>query len=287
MKLEEVILRDDRASQPAANTVPVGTLYYVTDESTTERSDGTNWETYADGGASSSFTSTSTGNIDDLDFQGASLIRMNNATLATIRGLLAGNDGQRVTIVSIGAGQVSLAHQNAGSSAGNRLINKVTTGITPLAAGTGAATYQYDATTARWRLIEHEQGDWITPAFSAGDYTADSSTWGVDAGDVDTFKYRLKGTSVEVNIWIDDTDVGSGNALLSITIPNSWNLATGRAQNTCFVSNAGSVTTGMIQTISAASATKISFVPSTSGGTWTATTSDNTKVHGILVFEID
>jgi hypothetical protein len=48
--LEEVIIRDIRASQPAATTVAVGTLYYVTDEATTERSNGTIWESVADGG---------------------------------------------------------------------------------------------------------------------------------------------------------------------------------------------------------------------------------------------
>jgi hypothetical protein len=47
MKLEEVILRDDRASQPAANAVAAGTLYYVTDEAVIERSDGASWEEFS------------------------------------------------------------------------------------------------------------------------------------------------------------------------------------------------------------------------------------------------
>ena len=37
------------------------------------------------------FTSTATGNIDDLDFGTAALIRMDNASLATIRGPKAGS----------------------------------------------------------------------------------------------------------------------------------------------------------------------------------------------------
>lgn len=49
--LEGVILRDTRAAQPAANSVPNGSLYYVTDESITERSNGTTWQTFADSGA--------------------------------------------------------------------------------------------------------------------------------------------------------------------------------------------------------------------------------------------
>jgi len=36
-----------RADQPAAADVTIGTLYFVTDEDVTERSDGTAWETYS------------------------------------------------------------------------------------------------------------------------------------------------------------------------------------------------------------------------------------------------
>jgi hypothetical protein len=46
-KFQELIQRDDRASQPVATAVPVGTLYFVTDEHVTERSDGATWETYS------------------------------------------------------------------------------------------------------------------------------------------------------------------------------------------------------------------------------------------------
>src|ERR1035437_1222491 len=74
----------------------------------------------------SEFTVTTTGNIDDLDFSNANTIRMNNASLATIRGLKAGVAGQQVTIVSVGAGEVDLAHQNTGSLAVNRFQNKAT-----------------------------------------------------------------------------------------------------------------------------------------------------------------
>lgn len=53
-KLEDVILRDDRASQPLATAVAVGTLYFVTDESVTERSNGTTWDDYSGGGGGGS-----------------------------------------------------------------------------------------------------------------------------------------------------------------------------------------------------------------------------------------
>lgn len=44
MKLEQVILRGTRASQAAASAVPVGSLYFVTDEFEFERSTGAAWE---------------------------------------------------------------------------------------------------------------------------------------------------------------------------------------------------------------------------------------------------
>lgn len=52
-RLRDIIQRGTRASQPAATTVDVGTLYYVTDELITERSDGTNWQSYNDGASGS------------------------------------------------------------------------------------------------------------------------------------------------------------------------------------------------------------------------------------------
>lgn len=51
-RLQDVIQRDTRANQSAANTVAIGTLYYVTDESVTERSNGTIWQSYSIGAVS-------------------------------------------------------------------------------------------------------------------------------------------------------------------------------------------------------------------------------------------
>lgn len=47
-RLRDIIQRNTRVLQPAATAVDVGTLYYVTDESRTERSNGTSWESYTD-----------------------------------------------------------------------------------------------------------------------------------------------------------------------------------------------------------------------------------------------
>lgn len=45
--LASVIQRGTRAAQPAATAVPVGTLYFVTDETIIERSSGSAWQSYS------------------------------------------------------------------------------------------------------------------------------------------------------------------------------------------------------------------------------------------------
>ena len=168
------------------------------------------------------FSTTSTGNIDDLDFSNASFIRMNNATLSTIRGLKAGYGGQQVTIVSVGAGQVNLSHQDTGdATAANRLINPITSGVTPLAPGKGTAVYEYDATTARWRLLQHSQGAWIEVAYSAGNFTSvGGGAWTVDSGDQRAYGYYLVGSMLNLRINVADTDVAASPGItLQIPLP--------------------------------------------------------------------
>lgn len=100
-----------------------------------------------------------TGTADNLTLTGGvRLVRCTNATKLTITGMTAGYDGQVVTIMSVGTGEVHFSHQDPGSLAVNRLINVATSTTTPLAPNIGRATYIYDAMTTRWRLTGHDQG---------------------------------------------------------------------------------------------------------------------------------
>lgn len=110
-----------------------------------------------------------TGTQNDFVIGTNNLIRMNNATDVTITGIVAGIPGQIVTFVSIGAGVVYFAHENAGSATTGRLRNTLTVAPTPIAPNSGKATYIYDITLGRWRLIAHEQGTPIayTPVWTA------------------------------------------------------------------------------------------------------------------------
>ena len=153
-------------------------------------------------------TITTTGTVTALAIT-APTMRLNNATLLTIQGMAAGFPGQVVDLVSVGAGQVEFVPQSGSATAADRLVNFATIGNTPLAAGTGRASYVYDGTTARWRLRTHEQGAWITPTFNAAEYAALAPmTWTVDAADVSAFGYRLSGKTLRVSFNVNFTTVG-------------------------------------------------------------------------------
>ena len=143
-------------------------------------------------------------------------LRCNNATLLTINGIAAGFNGQVLDIASVGAGQVNFAHQNGGSAAANRLINYVTSGLTPLFQGVGNARFVYDGTTARWRMINHCQGDFITSPFNAADFTSSAGSWTVAAGDRAGLEWYLKERKITVAFQIDTTTVAGGPLFLQI-----------------------------------------------------------------------
>jgi hypothetical protein len=225
-------------------------------------------------------TITTTGNIDDLDFGNASLIRMNNATLATIRGLKAGYSGQKVTVIGINA-EVDFAHQNANSSANNRLINYVTSGVTPII--NGNTTYQYDSDTGRWRLINHEQGDWITPAFSAAVFAGNGSmTWTVTSGDRKQFQFKVVGKQLSLAYNVDGTVGGVPVSILLITLPNSYTCPTAVSdEQTTFNFIKDNTVRGSGFAISGAiSSTTFSLVKQ-DGTNWTLSAADATTVNGI------
>jgi hypothetical protein len=186
-------------------------------------------------------TTTATGTQDDGSFSGASVLRCNNATDLTITGFVAGVAGQTLTVVSVGAGNVYLAHQT-GSSSSNRLINYLATGNTPLCAGKGSATYQYDATTQRWRLVGHDQGAPLSQTFDAGDFTGSGTiTWTVASGDVSRYSYYIVGTQMFFGIGFNTTTVsGTGNEL-RWRIPNGYTAA-GNEQGILFTIDNGAFT---------------------------------------------
>jgi hypothetical protein len=169
-------------------------------------------------------TLTTTGTINDLVIGPIGLLCMNNASLTTITGIKAGQPGQLLTILSVGAGQVDLPYQNTGSAVGNRLLNAVTSGVTSLAAGKGAATYRYDTVLNSWVLVSHTQGAWITVPFSAGNFTASGAmTWTVGSGNVTDQSYLVIGNTLIYSVNVSSTTIGgTPDTELRVTLPSTF-----------------------------------------------------------------
>lgn len=99
-------------------------------------------------------TTTLTGTQHNLALgTGVATLRCTNATALTITGLTNGAKGQYLTIISAGAGTVSLSDQNASSTAANRLITGESATVT-LGAGIDSVGLVYDNTTLRWRKVQ-------------------------------------------------------------------------------------------------------------------------------------
>lgn len=156
------------------------------------------------------------------------LIFCDNATLLTVNGFGGAlpSDGWVVDVVSRNA-QVDFVHRQLAAPP-FQLLNRATFGLTSLAAGLGFARYMYDSVGAGcWRLLVHEQGDWINVAFNAADFTGNGSmVWAVDPGDVSLNKYWLKEKSLHW-AWVIQTSSVSGtpSANLLMKLPVGLNAA--------------------------------------------------------------
>jgi len=175
------------------------------------------WGTVAAGGGTTD-TTTSTGTVNDLSVTAARLLilRCNNASDLTINGITAGTAGDLLIIASVGAGDVYLAHQNTGSTAGNRLVNVITSGNTPLANGVGSAVYVYDGTTARWRMVAHQQGKFIEWSASMAETVSAGSLSSV----YKKFQYMVVGRSLQINFIFQATFSATAQ-YMSCTLPLS------------------------------------------------------------------
>ena len=214
---------------------------------------------------------------------GHTFIKWNGAADLAVTGFAGGVAGQRVTFLNIGTFVATFAHQSASSSAGNKLRNLATSAVTPVAGG-GWITYQYDGTD--WRLLAHEQGAWIVPAFSAGNFTGvGAMTWTVEAGDVLAFAYRLSGRTLVVTWRISGTSVGGtlntdlriGNAAFGGFVPTRGALVP------IYVSDNGTASIGIGQVGSGGSLLEINKVPNAN---WGASTNAS-STYGTLTFEVN
>jgi hypothetical protein len=225
---------------------------------------------------------TLTGNQDAFDPGTARTIYCDNATLLTIRGIVAGFDGQELTFISRGAGQVDFVNQHATPVAENRLKNQVT-GTISLAAGLGSVKFIYDASIQRWRVTNHDQGGWITPVFSAADYSGSSGmTWTVESGDIASFAYLLRGKTLHLSFDISGSSVGGTlSTQLIRTVPNGF-VSVRQTVVPLWVSDNNSGQAGLVF-IGAGSGVLLFFKAPLSN--W-STSTNSTRVAGQLEIEV-
>lgn len=176
-------------------------------------------------------------------------INWNGASDIAVTGIAGGSAGQFVTFHNITSSKVAtFAHQSASSSAGNKFENMATSAATPVAAG-GSITYRHDGD--QWHIFNHEQGAWITTAFSAGNFTADSGSWTVESGDVVALQYRLVGRALFVFVCINTSTVASGPPtylrMAKATYGNfTFSTANGTQFSPCYLYDGGNVI-GLLQ----------------------------------------
>ena len=89
----DIIQRDTRANQPAAGSTPAGTLYYVTDESVTERCTGSAWEDVSDAGSAGSVAT-------DAIWDTAGDLALGSGANTAAKLAIGSNDGEVLQVVS-------------------------------------------------------------------------------------------------------------------------------------------------------------------------------------------
>jgi len=131
-------------------------------------------------------------------------------------------------------------------------------------------------------------GEWINVSYDSANFTASTGTWTVDSGDQVIYRYALVGKVMFLMLRIANTDVSTTGAILRVKIPGGFTQGTGQdldyAGNVRAVDAGGTPVFGIARI--AAGDDKVELYTSPGGGTWTATSGDNTTVEAIIIIDI-
>lgn len=169
-------------------------------------------------------TTTATGNQDNFDLNGEATILRCTGAAPNFRGFTvkgaAPTPGCKVWIYALGSTSAKVAHQDANSTAANRIITPSTSG--QIVGVDGVIFLIYDGTTDRWRLADVLPGGMIS-------YGATSTVVGWAATPTKNIWYRQRGKQVEVFYHITGTSNADGT---TFTIPfTSYNSSAAFTQN--------------------------------------------------------
>jgi hypothetical protein len=126
-------------------------------------------------------------------------------------------------------------------------------------------------------------GEWTTPSFSAGTFTANGSmTWTVAAGDVGTYAYTLIGKTMTVVFTINTATVGgTPDTALRIAVPASQTAAKATANPVLILDNG----TRAIGIASVGAGDSVISIQREDNASWTASANNN-YVQGQITFEV-
>lgn len=225
-------------------------------------------------------TTTATGGQDNFaPSAGALVIIRCTGAAPNFTGFTGGVAGRRLILECLGT-TLKVTDQ-ATSTAANQIICESANG--QIVGAKGRILLVYDDTTDRWRATVLDPGAPITPAFSAGDYTADTGSWTVAAGDVATMAYQQRGKSVWVAYTLNTTTLASTPNILRIAIPGGFTAtATTYGGLQRFVDN-GAAAVGFNRVN--ASGTKIEN--GRQDGAAFSNATDATYIFGELIFEVN
>jgi hypothetical protein len=233
-------------------------------------------------------TSSATGTVYNWapGLLGHTIIRWIGSADLTITGMAGGRPGQLVTFKHIGsAGTViRCPYFDSGSVAANRFVNIASSA--PLAiAALGSATYVYNGPDTRWDLISHDQGAWITPPYSAANFTGGSGmTWTVDSADVLNYAYQVRGRTMSIAFFLASTSVGGTLGVeLKIAVPGGFKTAQ-YAEGVYRAKNAGGTPTMSVMAAAPAGAV-FSMYNTAAIASWSAA-AHNTDLYGSFTCEV-
>ena len=139
----------------------------------------------------------------------------------------------------------------------------------------------------RWILTGTSEGIWTTPAFDAGDFTANGAmTWTVAAGDVITYDYMIIGKTMWLNFNIITTTIaGTPDTVLYLKIPGGKTIAT--TFRTLGIANDNNAGDKVSLLSGAATQTVLQIYKDLTNPAlnWSAAT-NTTHVYGSIIFEI-
>jgi hypothetical protein len=128
-------------------------------------------------------------------------------------------EGDEVIVLNAAGNFIELPDESVtATTALDRLSNFVTSAPTRLST-IGAATYVRDyrmnvpgtPENARWRLVSHEQGAPIQAPHANGNFTQDTGTWTVEAGD-NLIRYYLKGRMLTIQLEINASSTSTATS---------------------------------------------------------------------------